>query len=57
MKGVGYLVSILSVLLLGTAAWQQASKQPLTLACLLLGMATSVVGMFLRYAAYRREKG
>jgi hypothetical protein len=57
LKGVGYLVSILSVLLLGAAAWQQASKQPLTLACLLLGMATSVVGMFLRYAAYRREKG
>ena len=56
MKGFGYLVSILSVLLLGTAAWKTASQEPLLLLCLVAGMATSIVGMALRYYSYRRDK-
>jgi hypothetical protein len=56
VKGAGYIISVFSVLLLGGAAFEQASKQPLTLLCLLLGMATSIVGMLMRYSAYRKEQ-
>jgi hypothetical protein len=56
VKGAGYIISVFSVMLLGAGSWQQASKQPLTLVCLLLGMATSIVGMMLRYASYRKEQ-
>lgn len=55
MKGFGYLVSTLSVLLLGTAAFKGASKEPLLLLCLIAGMATSILGMGLRYYSYRRD--
>ena len=56
MKGVGYVLSIISVLLLGAAAWKGASAQPLTLACLVAGMAISIVGMALRWASHAREQ-
>ena len=57
MKGFGYLVSTLSVLLLGTAAVKGASEDPRLLVCLVAGMATSIVGMWLRYYSYRRDEG
>lgn len=59
-KGLGYLVSALSVILLGIVAWKSASEQPLLFACLLLGMAASIVGMGLRWISHRieqKEKG
>ena len=56
MKGFGYLVSTLSVFLLGAAASKGASKEPLLFLCLIAGMATSILGMALRYLSYRREK-
>jgi hypothetical protein len=56
VKGFGYLISIVSVLLLGTAAWKGASKEPLLLLCLIAGMTTSIVGMALRYYSYRRDE-
>lgn len=56
MKSLGYLVSVLSVLLLGAVAWKSASREPLMLACLIGGMATSIAGMLLRYADYKREQ-
>ena len=55
MKGFGYLVSTMSVLLLGTAAWKGASEEPVLLLCLIAGMITSIVGMWLRYYSYRRD--
>ena len=54
--GAGYIISILSVLLLGAAAWQQAARENLTLVLLLLGMATSIVGMLMRFIVHRREQ-
>ena len=42
-------------LLLGTAAWKTAAQEPLLLLCLIGGMATSIIGMALRYYSYRRE--
>lgn len=56
MKGFGYLVSTISVLLLGAAAYKGASEEPLLLLCLVAGMATSIAGMWLRYYSYRRDE-
>ena len=49
LQGLGYLVSIFSVLLLGAVAWSAASDEPLMLVALVLGMATSIAGMGLRW--------
>jgi hypothetical protein len=56
VKGFGYLVSTLSVLLLGAAALRGASEDPVLLLCLIAGTATSIVGMGLRYWSYRRDE-
>jgi len=55
-KGLGYLTSILSVILLGITAWKSASEHPLLLACLIAGMTTSVLGMTLRWHSHRIEQ-
>jgi uncharacterized membrane protein YqhA len=56
LKGAGYIISIFSVLLLGTVAWSAAPEDPLLRWCLILGVATSILGMALRYAAHRRDR-
>ena len=56
LKSLGYLISVVSVLLLGAVSWKSASEHPLTLACLIGGMATSIVGMALRWSSYVIEK-
>lgn len=56
LKGLGYLVSTLSVVLLGIVAWKSASEQPLLLACLIAGMAAAVLGMWLRWLSHLRER-
>lgn len=53
LKGLGYLVSTLSVILLGIVSWQAAAEQPLLLICLIGGMAASVIGMGLRWLSHR----
>lgn len=60
LKSYGYLISIVSVLLLGAAAWKNASESGLTLTFLILGMLTSITGMGMRWAQFildQREKG
>ncbi|TIT88674.1 MAG: hypothetical protein E5W55_26085, partial [Mesorhizobium sp.] len=56
LKGTGYLVSTVSVVLLAIVSWSNASKDLLLTACLLAGAATSVVGMFCRWLSYEIEK-
>ena len=56
IKTIGYAVSTISVILLGTVSWKAASTDPLLLACLLAGMTTSMLGMGLRWISYRMEK-
>jgi hypothetical protein len=56
IKPLGYLVSSVSVILLGTVSWKSASSDPVLTACLIGGMATSIVGMALRWLSYRLEK-
>ncbi|MDX8480728.1 hypothetical protein RFN28_19975 [Mesorhizobium sp. VK24D] len=56
LKGMGYLISTVSVLLLAIVSWSSASKDLLLTACLLAGATTSIVGMFCRWLSYEIEK-
>lgn len=56
MKGYGYLVSILSVLLLMIPPLKSAKEDPLILACLVAGAALSILGMYLRWLADRKTQ-
>lgn len=51
-KGLGYLVSILSVFFLGAIAWPEAGDPSWQLPALIVGMATSIIGMGFRYRAH-----
>ena len=55
-KAAGYLISILSVLLLGAAAWPKAGDPSWLLPVLLGGMGLSMMGMGLRYIAHLKQK-
>jgi hypothetical protein len=52
IKSTGYLVSTLSVVLLGVVSWKSASEDRWLLVCLIAGMAASVGGMLLRWLSY-----
>ena len=51
-KGLGYLVSIVSVLLLGAIACPRASDPRWHMPVLVLGVLTSIAGMGMRYRAH-----
>lgn len=51
-KGLGYLVSIASVFFLGAIAWPKPNDPWWHLPALILGMATSILGMAFRYKAH-----
>lgn len=55
-KAAGYLVSIVSVLFLGAVAWTKENPPGWYYPALVIGMATSIIGMGLRYAAHLRQK-
>ncbi|HVQ07922.1 MAG TPA: hypothetical protein VMS43_05765 [Allosphingosinicella sp.] len=55
-KGFGYLLSTISVFLLGVVSWKSASEHPWLLACLIAGIAASVLGMSLRWISHRIEQ-
>jgi hypothetical protein len=56
IKTLGYLISTISVMLLAAVSWKSASKEPVLLACLIGGAATSILGMVLRWTSYALEK-
>ena len=51
-KGLGYLVSIVSVVLLGAIAWPTPSEPRWHMPVLVLGVITSIAGMGMRYRAH-----
>ena len=55
-KRSGYLVSILSVVLLAITSWKGAKDDPLLLAVLVLGVLTSIGGMVLRWISFERDE-
>ena len=52
-KGLGYLVSIVSVFFLGAAAWPKDNPPNWYYPALIFGMLTSIVGMGFRDMAHR----
>ncbi len=55
-KGLGYLISIISVLLIGVVAWPKPDEPQWHGYLLIAGMATSIIGMGFRYIAHRKEQ-
>ena len=55
-KAIGYLVSIVSVLFLGAVAWTKENPPPWYYPVLVIGMATSIIGMGCRYMAHLHQK-
>jgi hypothetical protein len=51
-KGLGYLISIVSVFFLGAVAWPKPSEPWWHMPALIAGMATSILGMASRYKAH-----
>jgi hypothetical protein len=56
LKTMGYIISTLSVVLLGVVSWKAAAQDPILLDCLIAGMLLSAAGMLLRWLAYRAEQ-
>src|SRR4051812_38988417 len=56
IKTTGYVVSTMSVILLGVVSWKAASEQPILMACLIIGMLASMLGMLLRWISYQVQK-
>ena len=56
MKGLGYLISTISVMLLGAAAWPKPDDPPQTMLLVVTGMGASILGMFVRYLSHRKDK-
>jgi len=56
IKAIGYLTSILSVFFLGAVAWTKTNPPDWYYPALAFGMATSIIGMGLRYLAHLRQK-
>ena len=52
LKGVGYLISTTSVIMLAIVSWSSASKSDVLTACLVGGAALSIIGMFCRSLTY-----
>ncbi|HUP66666.1 MAG TPA: hypothetical protein VM145_00430 [Sphingomicrobium sp.] len=51
-KGTGYLVSIVSVLFLGSIAWPGPDEPEWHILALVIGVATSIIGMACRYKSH-----
>ena len=56
IRSAGYLVSVISVVLLSIASWSNAQKSALVMACLIGGALTSIVGMGCRWLSYEIEE-
>ena len=55
-KALGYLISTISVILLGLVAWPKSGDPAWHAWAVGIGMATSVLGMFSRYLSHRKDR-
>ena len=55
-KGLGYVVSIVSVFLLGAITWPTPNEPRWHMPVLILGMAASICGMAFRYLAHLQQQ-
>ena len=56
LKGVGYLISSISVFFLGIVAWPSPGEPPWHAVAVLLGMVLSIMGMGVRYMSHRKDR-
>jgi uncharacterized membrane protein YhhN len=56
MRGLGYLISIISVVLIGLVAWPRPEEPSWKVLTLLAGMALSILGMGLRWMASSKQE-
>jgi hypothetical protein len=56
LKGAGYMISTVSVALLGAVSWDATQGKPLLRWALIGGMAASVIGMAVRMISHIRDK-
>jgi hypothetical protein len=56
VNALGYLISTISVFMLGVAAWPRAGDPPEQMWFVIGGMMASIVGMFLRYLSHRKQQ-
>ena len=56
LKGFGYLISTISVILLGIVAWPKPGEPQWHAILLSLGMAASVAGMGVRWLSHRKDR-
>ena len=56
MNALGYFISVISVFMLGVAAWPRAGDPPEQMWLVIGGMAASIIGMFLRYLSHRKQR-
>ena len=56
LKGLGYLISTVSVLFLGAVAWPSPDEPRWKMLALIVGMAASVAGMATRFISHRRDR-
>ena len=55
LKAVGYLISTLSVFLLGLVAWPSPGEPRWKALAVIIGMAASIVGMAVRFMAHAKD--
>ena len=55
-KALGYLISMVSVFFLGAIAWPRPEEPGWHLPVLIVGMATSIIGMACRYKSHLDQK-
>ena len=56
LKGLGYLVSTISAAFLGVVAWPAPDEPRWKAWAVAAGIATSVIGMGLRFLSHRKER-
>ena len=56
LKGLGYLISTVSVLFLGIVAWPAAGEPGWKAWAVAIGMVLSVMGMGVRYLSHRKDR-
>ena len=56
LKGLGYLISTVSVVFLGIVAWPSPEEPGWKSWAVAIGMATSIMGMGVRFLSHRKDR-
>lgn len=56
LKGLGYLISTVSVFFLGVVAWPSPDEPKWKAWAVGIGMATSILGMSVRFLSHRKDR-